>query len=99
MKKLAVLALVFMISAFSFSQSISVTFQVDMSTQIFVGNFPAGANVVVRGSFQTDFGDPGGNWQGNLYQLSDPDSDDKYIQVHLMPLHLLLVIIIALNML
>ena len=76
MKELKVLALIFLVSAFSFSQSINVTFQVDMSTQIFVGNFPAGANVVVRGSFQADFGDPGGNWQGNLYQLSDPDSDD-----------------------
>jgi Secretion system C-terminal sorting domain len=57
---------------------IPITFQVDMSTQIFEGNFPAGANVVVRGSFQSDFGDPGGNWQGNLYQLSDPDSDEIY---------------------
>ena len=78
MKKLKFLALVVSISAFSFAQSINVTFQVDMSIQIFVGNFPPGANVVVRGSFQSDCGDPGGNWQGNLYQLSDPDSDDVY---------------------
>jgi hypothetical protein len=78
MKELKVLALVFMVSAFSFSQSINVTFQVDMSMQVFDGNFPAGANVVVRGSFQADFGDPGGNWQGNLYQLSDPDDDTVY---------------------
>ncbi len=28
--------------------------------------------------FQTDAGDPGGNWQGNLYQLSDPDDDTVY---------------------
>ena len=49
--------------------AIPVTFQVDMSIQMFEGNFPPGANVVVRGSFQTDFGDPGGNWQGNLYPI------------------------------
>jgi hypothetical protein len=78
MKELKVLALIIMVSAFSFSQSINVTFQVDMSMQVFEGNFPAGANVVVRGSFQADFGDTGGNWQGNLYQLSDPDDDTVY---------------------
>ena len=85
MKKLKVLALIFLVSAFSFSQSINVTFQVDMSIQIFVGNFPAGANVVVRGSFQSDFGDPSGNWQGNLYELSDPDSDDVYTGTFIAP--------------
>lgn len=57
---------------------IPVTFNVDMGVQAFEGNFPAGANVVVRGSFQADFGDPGGNWQGNLYQLSDADGDTIY---------------------
>jgi len=60
------------------ASEIPVTFQVDMGVQAFEGNFPAGANVVVRGSFQADFGDPGGNWQGNLYQLSDPDGDTIY---------------------
>jgi len=75
MKKLTI-AITLLLVSLVYPQEIPVTFQVDMSTQIFVGNFPAGANVVVRGSFQGDFGDPGGNWQGNLYQLSDPDSDD-----------------------
>ena len=78
MKKLLILALIILVSAFSFSQSINITFQVDMTIQAFEGNFPAGANVVVRGSFQSDFGDPGGNWQGNLFQLSDPDDDTVY---------------------
>jgi hypothetical protein len=78
MKKLNVLALVVSISAFCFSQSIDVTFQVDMSVQVFEGNFPAGANVVVRGDFQSAFGDPGGNWQGNMFQLSDTDGDTIY---------------------
>jgi len=60
------------------SADIPVTFQVDMGVQAFEGNFPAGANVVVRGNFQADFGDPGGNWQGNLFQLSDTDGDTIY---------------------
>jgi hypothetical protein len=76
--KISLLAFMVILSVITFSQNIPVTFQVDMSVQAFVGNFPAGANVVVRGNFQSDFGDPGGNWQGNLYQLSDPDSDDIY---------------------
>ena len=78
MKVLKILALIILISAFSFSQSINVTFQVDMSVQMFEGNFPPGANVVVRGDFQTDSGDPNGNWQGNLFQLSDADDDSIY---------------------
>lgn len=78
MKMLTVLALIFMFSAFLFPQSINITFQVDMSYQIANWSFPPGANVVVRGNFQTDAGDPGGNWQGNLFQLSDPDDDTVY---------------------
>jgi len=78
MKKQLTVLLLVAISFVSFSQSINVTFQVDMSIQMYEGNFPPGANVVVRGNFQNDFGDTGGNWQGNLYQLSDPDSDDIY---------------------
>ncbi len=57
---------------------IPVTFNVDMGVQACEGNFPAGATVVVRGSFQEAFGDPGGNWQGNLFQLSDADGDTIY---------------------
>ncbi|MCU0342720.1 MAG: T9SS type A sorting domain-containing protein [Ignavibacterium sp.] len=60
------------------STDIPVTFQVDMGVQAFEGNFPAGATVVVRGSFQSEAGDPGGDWQGNLYQLSDGDGDTVY---------------------
>lgn len=78
MKNLLVLALIISISAVSFSQNIKVTFQVDMSIAIFEGIFPAGANVVVRGDFQNHAGDPGGNWQGNFFQLSDSDNDSIY---------------------
>ncbi len=51
MKKLKILALIFLFSAFSFPQSINITFQVDMSYQIAGWTFPPGANVVVRGRF------------------------------------------------
>ncbi len=66
------------VGTYSPAADIPVTFQVDMGVQAFEGNFPAGANVVVRGSFQADFGDPGGNWQGNFFQLSDADGDTIY---------------------
>jgi len=56
----------------------TVTFNVDMGVQAFEGNFPAGATVVVRGSFQSEAGDPGGDWQGNLYEMSDADGDTIY---------------------
>ena len=56
---------------------IPVTFQVDMGVQAYEGNFPAGANVVVRGDFQIAFGDTA-NWGGNLFQLSDTDGDTIY---------------------
>lgn len=59
------------------STDIPVTFQVDMGVQAFEGNFPAGANVVVRGSFQTAFGDTA-NWYGSMFQLSDTDGDTIY---------------------
>jgi hypothetical protein len=85
MKKLKVLALIFLVSAFSFSQSINVTFQVDMSIQMYDGNFPPGANVIVRGDFQTDAGDPNGNWQGNLFLLTDVDDDSIYSSTFPIP--------------
>jgi hypothetical protein len=79
MKKLTVSALIFLVSAFSFSQSINVTFQVDMSIQAIEGNFIIGTgSVVVRGDFQVDAGDPGGNWQGNFFQLTDAEGDSIY---------------------
>lgn len=58
---------------------IPVTFQVDMGVQVWKGNFTPGTDiVVVRGSFQEDAGDPGGNWQGSLFELTDPDGDTIY---------------------
>ena len=64
---------------------IPITFQVDMSVQMFEGNFPPGANVVVRGDFQTDAGDPNGLWQGNMFQLSDTDDDSIYTGTFQIP--------------
>jgi len=81
MKKLLILALIILVSAFSFPQggNINVTFQVDMSVQIIEGNFVIGTcSAVVRGDFQMDAGDTLGNWQGNLFQLTDVDGDSIY---------------------
>lgn len=81
MKKLLILALIILVSAFSFPQggNISVTFQVDMSVQIIEGNFVVGTcSAVVRGDFQMDAGDTLGNWQGNIFQLNDEDGDSIF---------------------
>ena len=48
-----------------------------MGVQKAEGNFPAGANVVVRGSFQMAFGDTA-NWYGSMFPLSDADGDTIY---------------------
>lgn len=58
---------------------VPVTFAVDMGVQVFKGLFnPATQNVVIRGDFQTAAGDPGGNWQGSFFQMTDTDGDTIY---------------------
>lgn len=79
MKKSILISFLLLFTAVSIAQSIPVTFRVDMAVQVFKGNFnPATGIVVVRGNFQTDAGDPGGNWQGNFFRLLDPDGDTVY---------------------
>jgi len=78
MKRLILSIMLAITSTIAFAQ-IPVTFQVDMSVQISLNNFTPGSDVVVvRGSFQEDAGDPGGNWQGQMFELSDPDMDEIY---------------------
>ena len=83
--KISLLVFMVILSVMTYSQDINVIFQVDMSIQMFEGNFSPGANIVVRGDFQTNAGDPGGNWQGNLFQLSDADNDSIYTGTFPMP--------------
>ncbi len=64
-----------------------VTFYVDMGLQVFEGNFNQVTDqVVVRGNFQSPAGDPGGDWQGSLYSLSDADGDTVYSITVTLPL-------------
>lgn len=78
MKKLVITALM-LFTTFSFAQTIPVTFNVDMGVAAFKGQFnPSTDQVVIRGSFQADAGDPGGNWQGNFFTMSDSDGDTVY---------------------
>jgi hypothetical protein len=50
-----------------------------MGVAAFKGLFnPATDIVVIRGDFQSDAGDPGGNWQGTFFQLTDTDGDTVY---------------------
>lgn len=79
MKKMMLTTFLLLFASFSLAQTIPVTFRVDMGLQVWKGAFnPTTGQVVVRGNFQTDAGDPGGNWQGNFFALSDPDGDTVY---------------------
>lgn len=65
----------------------NVTFSVDMGVQAFENSFdPATDHVWVRGDFQSDAGDPNGNWQGNLFELTDTDGDTVYTITVTFPL-------------
>lgn len=79
MKKLMLTVLFALFTSFTIAQDIPVTFQVDMGVAAFKGLFnPATDIVVIRGDFQSDAGDPGGNWQGTFFQLTDTDGDTVY---------------------
>jgi hypothetical protein len=78
MKKLMLTVLFALIGTTVFAD-IPVTFQCDMGVQVWKGIFnPATDVLVVRGNFQTDAGDPNGDWQGDMFTLSDPDGDTVY---------------------
>lgn len=65
----------------------NVTFQVDMGVQAFEGTFdPVNGKVVIRGDFQNEAGDAGGDWQGDFFELSDPDGDTVYTKTVTFPL-------------
>ncbi|MCS7053125.1 MAG: T9SS type A sorting domain-containing protein [Ignavibacterium sp.] len=86
MKKIIATFFLLMFATFTVAQNIPVTFRVDMGLQVWKGNFnPATQQVVVRGNFQQAAGDPGGNWQGNFFVLSDPDGDTIFTRTVNMP--------------
>lgn len=77
---------VYKFEAFALSEY-NVTFVVDMGVQAFEGTFdPATDKVVVRGQFQDEAGDPGGEWQGDLFELTDLDGDTVYTVTATLPL-------------
>ncbi len=64
----------------------AVTFSVDMGVQVFKGLFdPSTQDVVIRGDFQVDAGDAGGNWQGAYFEMADADGDTIYTLTVLFP--------------
>jgi hypothetical protein len=78
MKRIMLTILMALVSVSIFAQ-VQVTFRVDMGAQVFRGLFSSTTGtVVVRGDFQTDAGDPGGNWQGSFFNMTDPDGDTVY---------------------
>jgi hypothetical protein len=67
-------------------ENYDVTFNVDMGAQVFKGFFnPATDIITVRGSFQANAGDPGGDWQGEFFAMTDPDADTIYSVTATLP--------------
>lgn len=55
---------------------IPVTFRVKMGVAISKQLFdPAKDSILIRGDFQSDAGDAGGNWQGAKFKMSAPNAD------------------------
>ncbi len=63
-----------------FAQStVKVTFKVNMGVAAYNGIFKVGTDsVTVRGDFQADAGDPGGNWQGYYFKMTKDAADTVY---------------------
>ncbi len=81
MKKLLFTTLVLLLAGFvMYSQAqVNVTFRVNMGAAAFNGLFKVATDsVTVRGDFQSDAGDPGGNWQGYHFKMTKGASDTIY---------------------
>lgn len=79
MKKLLLIFFAVSLGTFVMAQDIPVTFQCDMSVVIAEGGFDTGSDLlVIRGDFQDEAGDPGGDWQGDLFAMDDPNTDEIY---------------------
>ncbi len=62
-----------------FAQTVKVTFKVNMGAAAYNGVFKvASDSVTVRGDFQADAGDPGGNWQGYYFKMTKDANDTIY---------------------
>ena len=58
----------------------------NMAVQIANGTFnPAEDRVFIVGDFQEDAGDPNGNWQGQMFELFDPDQNQVYESILNLP--------------
>jgi len=85
MKKFIFTIFLFCLSTMLFAQNTEVVFQCDMGAQVFKGFFdPATDVLVVRGSFQMDAGDTA-NWYGEMFPLTDSDSDTIYTGSAMIP--------------
>jgi Secretion system C-terminal sorting domain len=79
MKKLLLIFFAVSLGTFVMAQDIPVTFQCDMSVVIAENGFDPMTDVlVIRGDFQDEAGDPGGDWQGDLFAMDDANTDEVY---------------------
>lgn len=80
------IAIVFILFGTMTYAQVEVTFRAHMGVQIFKGMFTPGTdNVVVRGNFQAAAGDPGGDWQGSFFTMTDTDGDSIYTVTATLP--------------
>ncbi len=86
MRKFA-LMLVILMSTYVVAQTTTpVTFRVNMGVQVLKQAFTIATDTVtIRGSFQADAGDPGGNWQGKFFAMTKNANDTIYTKTVSLP--------------
>jgi len=78
MKKLLLIMVLIALSSFAFAQN-TVEINCRMGVVSAEGGFDVGSDVlVIRGDFQDELGDPGGDWQGDMFALTDTGTDTIY---------------------
>lgn len=78
MKKLVLIVFLIALSAITFAQN-TVVINCRMGVIAAEGGFDPSSDVlVIRGSFQDELGDPGGDWQGDFFTLTDTGVDTIY---------------------
>jgi hypothetical protein len=78
MKKLVLTIFIIALSTVTFAQN-TVEINCRMGVVAAEGGFNHGTDLlVIRGSFQDELGDPGGDWQGDMFAMTDTGVDTIY---------------------
>jgi len=78
MKKLVLTVFIIALSTVTFAQN-TVEINCRMGVVAAEGGFEVGTDLlVIRGDFQDELGDPGGDWQGDMFALTETQPDTIY---------------------